>query len=114
MTPSYLRKISLVNGAYCLEISIITIMKYQSWNNIDINFQSTPSFGTFKKNIFSLIRLISKSTFGIHDPIQLRVGVSPLRHKTIHNFLNTPNDWCHCLCAPEDTKHFLLHCHLYK
>ena len=91
----------------------------QSCNNIDINFQSSPSLGTFKKNMFSLIRPTSKSTFGVHDPqgikhlFQLRVGLSPLRHETKHNFLVTPNDWSDYLCAPEDTKHFLLHCHLY-
>ena len=83
----------------------------RSWNNIDINFQSSPSIGTCKKNIFSLIRPTPKSTSGIHDPqgikylLQLRVGLSPLRHhKTIHNFLDTPNDWC---------EHFLLYCYLY-
>ena len=51
---------------------------------------------------------------GIKHLLQLRVGLSPLRHnKTTYNFLNTPDDWCDCLCAPEDTKYFLLHCHLY-
>ena len=92
----------------------------RSWNNIDINFQSSPSICTFKKNIFSLIRPTPKSTFGIHDPqgikrlLQFRVGLSPLRHnKNPHNFLDTPNDWCDCLCAPEDTKHFVFYCYLY-
>ena len=72
----------------------------QSWDNIDINFQSSPALGTLKKNIFSLIRPISKSTFGIHDPqgikhlLQLRVGLNYLRHKTTHNFLDVPIDWC--------------------
>ena len=84
----------------------------QSWNNIDINFQSSLSLGTLKIYIFSLIRPISKSTFGIHDPqgikklFKLQVGLSPPRHKTTHNFLDTPNNWCDCLYAPEDTKHF--------
>ena len=92
----------------------------RSWNNIDVNFQSSPSLGTFKKNIISLIRPVPKSTFGIHDHLgikylfQLRVGLSSLRHHKInYNFLDTPNDWCVCHCAPEDTKHFLLNCHLY-
>ena len=75
----------------------------KSWNNIDINFQSSPSLGYFKKNIVSLIRPVPNSIFGIHDPLgikhlfQLRVGLSPLRqHKNKHNFLDTPIDWCDC------------------
>ena len=92
----------------------------RSWNNIDVDFQSSPSLSSFKKNILNLIRPVPKSIFGIHDPLgtkyllQLRVGLSPLRHhKKNHNFLDTPNDWCDCHCALEDTKHFLLNCHLY-
>ena len=56
ITPPYLKEISPVYGAYCLEISNTDrYMKSlfpnstRSWNNIGINFQSSPSLGTFKK-----------------------------------------------------------------
>ena len=31
-----------------------------------------------------------------------------------HNFIDTPDDWCDCHCAPEDTNHFLFYCTLYS
>ena len=113
MTPPYLKeslplKCSLLFGNHNLhlyhEISCNTDRymysffpdSTRSWNYTDINFQSSPSIGTFNKNIFSLIRPTPKSTFGIHDPqgikhlLQLSVVLSPLRHKKTHNFLDTP------------------------
>ena len=85
-----------------------------------VSFQTLLDYGTTLTSTSNLLlRPMSKPRFGIHDPqgikhlLQLRVGLSPRRHKTTHNFLDTPNDWCDCPCAPEDTKHFLLHCHLY-
>ena len=86
----------------------------RSWKNIDINFQSSPSIG------------------GTHDPqgvkhlLQLRVGLSPLRHhkkptiSLIHPIIGvivfvpqeTPSTFCYTVYIyiyyPEDTKHFLL------
>ena len=61
----------------------------RSWNNIEINFQSSTSIGTFKKDIFSLIRPTTKATFGIHDSgikhlLLLRVGLCPLRYHKKH------------------------------
>ena len=63
------------------------------WNNIDIEFHTCTSLSIFKRNILNLIRLESKTVFGIHDPIglkrlfQLRVQLSPLKsHKRRHNF----------------------------
>ena len=57
----------------------------------------------------------------IHDALgikllyQLRVGLSPLKcHKKNHNFMDTQDDWCMCLPAPEDTQHFLLKCTLFS
>ena len=60
---------------------------------------------------------MTKSIFGIHDPVglrylfQLRVSLSPLRsHKYRHNFTDTPSDICHCNEGIEDTNHFLFSC----
>ena len=93
----------------------------KSWNNMGIDFCSTPSLGKFKNDVFKLVRPVSKSVFGVHDPLgvpylfQLRVGLSPLKHhKKRHDFQDTPNDCCNCLDASEDTAHFLLYCHLHS
>ena len=92
----------------------------KSWNGIGPEFQSCTSLGSFKRSILNLIRPIKHPTFGIHDPLglkrifQLRVSLSPLKcHKKGHNFIDTPNDWCDCHCAPESTKHFILECPLF-
>ena len=89
----------------------------KSWNNLGSELQTALSLSNFKNKLTNLIRPNSKSIFKIHDPLgikflyQLRVGLSPLKcHKKSHNFLDTPNDWCECLSAPEDTQHFLLKC----
>ena len=57
---------------------------------------------------------MTKSIFGIHDPVglrylfQLRVCLSPLRsHKCRHNFTDATSDICHCSPGIEDTNHFL-------
>ena len=68
----------------------------------------------FFKNINTFCRPMTKSIFGIHDPVgvrylfPLRVGLSPLRsHKCRHNFTDTTSDICHCSQGIEDTNHFL-------
>ena len=55
------------------------------------------------KRTHSLIRNMTRSTFGVHDPLglrylfQLRVNLSPLRsHKRQHNFSATLSDICEC------------------
>ena len=134
MTPSYLKdKLPLFRGRSLrrdndtnLQEIMCTTAKYQnsffpdvikSWNNIGNEFCSSLSLGIFKTNLFNLVRPKQRPVYGIHDPIgvkllfQLRVGLSPLKvHKKRHNFTDTPNDWCDCLCAPEDTFHYLLSC----
>ena len=91
------------------------------WNSIGTDFEQANSFKNFKKQINSLIRPDSKSTFGIHDTIglkflfQLRIGLSPLKyHKYKHNFQDTPNGECTCSHRSEDTSHFFFFCHLYS
>ena len=75
---------------------------------------------TSLRNILTLFRPETKSTFGIHDPVghrslfQLRVSLSPLKsHKWRHNFTDTPSDICPCKQGIEDTSHFIFSCPLY-
>ena len=74
-----------------------------------------------KINLLRYFALIQKSIFNVHHPLglkyicQLRVELSPLKqHKKLHNFDDTPNDWCDCKCAPESTTHFFFHCCFYE
>ena len=83
-----------------------------SWNIFIKHFDIAPSYDTLKDNI-SLLRPKSQSNFDIHDPLgirflfQLRVGLSPLRrHKSSHNFINTPSNICHCNQCIEVTSYF--------
>jgi hypothetical protein len=93
----------------------------KSWNNLGFEFHNSVSLNIFKNQLIKLIRPNAKSIFKLHDTVgikilyQLRVGLSPLKcHKKIHNFMDTPDDWCICLSAPEDTQHFLLKCTLFS
>ena len=153
MTSPYLKESPpppTPNVAYYLEITIsITIHEIlcntdrymysffpdstRSWNNIVINFQCSPLIGTFKKNIFSLIRPTPKSTFGIHDPqgikhlLQLSVGLSPLRHhkkntiSLIHPMIGvivfvlqkTPNTFCYTVIYNYPEKNSILQSQTY-
>ena len=63
---------------------------------------------------------MTKSIFGIHDPVglrylfQLRVSLSPLRsHKWRHNFIDTPSEICGCNQGNEDTNNFFCLCPFY-
>ena len=93
----------------------------KSWNNLGFEFHNSLSLNIFKNKLINLIRPNTKSIFRLHDTIgtkflyQLRVGLSPLKcHKKSHNFMDTPEDWCECQSAPEDTQHFLLKCTLFS
>ena len=92
----------------------------KSWNNLASEFHNTISLNSFKYGLTKLIRPNAKSIFKLHDSLgikflyQLRVGLSPLKcHKKNHHFVDTPDDWCVCFSAPEDTQHFLLKCPLF-
>ena len=45
----------------------------KSWNNMGSVFCSTPSLGTFKNNVFNLVRPDKRSLFGIHDPLGIKL-----------------------------------------
>ena len=90
------------------------------WNNIYSDFNELPTLQSLKKHLLCLLRPTRKSTFGIHDPIglrllfQLRLGLSPLRsHKKNHNFSDTPSDLCPCGLESETTNHFFNVCPLF-
>ena len=80
------------------------------------DFHTCSSIGIFKKNITALIRPNPKTIFDIHNPqgfkciFQIRLGWSPIK---CHNFADTPNDLCECICALENMSHFLLCCPLF-
>ena len=70
-----------------------------------------------KTKPLSIIRLLAKSIFGIHDPIgssyltQVRVSLSKLNfHKFEHNFEDIINPMFPRNDGIEDTEHFLLLC----
>jgi hypothetical protein len=93
----------------------------KSWNNLGSEFHNIVSLNIFKNQLINLIRPNAKSIFKLHDAFgvkilyQLRVGLSSLKcHKKNHNFVDTPDDWCACMSAPEDTQHFLLKCTLFS
>ena len=93
----------------------------KTWNLIGEDFRSLDSLSKFKSSLLSLIRPPKKGTYGIHNPtcirylFRLRLGLSSLkRHKYLHNFLDTSNDTCDCLQAPEDCFHFLFKCSLFR
>ena len=58
---------------------------------------------------------MTKSIFGIHDPVGLRhLSLSPLRsHKWRHHFIDTPSEICRCNQGNEDTNHFFCLCPFY-
>ena len=92
----------------------------KSWNLFISHFDDLPSRAVLKKHLLSFFRPLPKSTFGLYDPVglriifQLRVGLSPLlAHKKNHNFIDTFSDRCSCGTAAETTDHFFNSCPLH-
>ena len=85
------------------------------WNEIGPGLGQAPSLIIFKFNTPKLNRPEKNNVSNIHDTkgikrlFQLRVGLSPLRHKKRHNFKDTLSDICPC----DTTIHFLIYCDLY-
>ena len=77
------------------------------------------SFNRLKAHVLSLIRPKIRTTFGVHDPLevryisQLRMNLSPLGNHKKHNFADTPSEICKCNQGVEDTRHFLFECPRY-
>ena len=87
------------------------------WSDLCQEIRIAPTIAIFKKKLLSIIRPLTKSVFGIHDPkglsylTQLRVGLSKLNfHKFRHNFRDTINPLCPTNDGIENTEHFLLLC----
>ena len=88
------------------------------WNQLNPEIRNSTSLHIFRKGLFRLIKPLENSIYNIHDPLgiklltRLRLEFSQLRdHKFRHNFQDTLNPMCTCSLEPENTSHFLLHCH---
>ena len=75
------------------------------------------SLQKFRKNLNNIVRPISNSIFGIHNPkgiqllTRLRLGFSHLReHKFRHGFNDIVDALCPCGQEVETTSHFFLRC----
>ena len=72
------------------------------WNEIGPTLRKAPSSSILKSNILKLNRQEKKNVLNIHDPkgikrlFQLRVGLSPLRHKKRQNIKDILCDICPC------------------
>ena len=78
-------------------------------------------YNAFKNALLSFIRPKHVDTFGIHNPIglrlltSLRLGFSDLNeHKFRHNFRDFLNPLRECKLEPETASHVLLHYHLFQ
>ena len=87
------------------------------WNKLDTDIKNTDSHAVFRKNLLTFIRPLENDTYGIYDPVgvrllnRLRLGFSHLReHKSRHNFADTLNPLCSCSVETEDTEHYFLCC----
>ena len=91
------------------------------WNKLDINIKNMTSYTVFKNALLTFIRPKHVDTFGIHNPIgmrlliRLRLGFSHVNeHRFWHNFCDFLNPLCECKLEPNTTSHFLLRCHLFQ
>ena len=71
----------------------------------------------FRKKLLALIRALANNTYGIYDPLgvrllnRLRLGFGHLRERKFrHNFADTLNPLCLCSPEIEDTEHYFLRC----
>ena len=91
------------------------------WFNLDINIINSESISLFKCKLFSFIRPFQNSVYNILNPkglkflTHLRLGLSHLNvHRFRHNFQDLLNPLCSCSLEPEDTSHYLFHCHHFS
>ena len=91
------------------------------WFNLDINIRNSESISLFKCRLLSFICPFQNSIYNIFDPkglkflTRLRLGLSHLNaHRFWHNFQDCLNPLCSCSLEPEDTSHYLLHCHRFS
>ena len=91
------------------------------WNNLDNIIKSSDSFFMFRKRMLNLIRPKCNETYGIHNPIRLkllprlRLDLTHLNdHKFNHNFRDCINPLCSCSLSVQNNVHFFLHCHHFS
>ena len=87
----------------------------QEQNNLSDEIKSLPSPISFRKPLFSFVKISENSVFAIHDNngitslICLRVSFSHMNeHKFRRNFADTTNPMRSCGSESETTAHFLL------
>ena len=87
------------------------------WNKLDSDIKNIDSHAMFRKKLLTFIRPLENDTYGIYDPIdvrllnRLRLGSSHLReHQFRHNFADTLNPLCSCSLETEDMEHYFLSC----
>ena len=90
-----------------------------NWNKSDPSIRCAESHSFFRKKPVEFIRPIGNGSYGIHDPIgikllsRLQVGFSHLReYKFRHKFTGTLNLLCAFALEVECTKQFFLGCHV--
>ena len=87
------------------------------WNKLDTDIKNIDFHAIFCKKLLTFIRLLENNTYGIYDPLGVRIlnrlhlGFSHLReHMFRHNFADALNPLCSCSPETEDTEHCFLHC----
>ena len=85
------------------------------WNKFGTDIKNIDSHAMFRKILLTFIRPPGNDTYGIYDPLgvrllnRLRLGFSHLReHNFRHNFVDNP--LCSCSLETEDTEHYFLRC----
>ena len=86
-------------------------------DKLDSDIKNIDTLATFRKKFLTFIRTLGNDTYGIYDPLgvrllnRLRLGFSHLReHKFRHNFADTLNPLCSCSLETEDTEYYFLRC----
>ena len=88
------------------------------WFNLDMNIRNSESISLFKCTLLSFVHPFLNSIYYIFDHkglkflTRLRLALIHLNaHRFRHNFQDYINPLCFCSLEPEDTSHYLLHCH---
>ena len=82
-------------------------------NKLDSDIKNIDSQAMFRKNLLAFIRPLGNDTYGIYDPLGIRLlnGFNHLRERKFrHSFAGSVNPLCSCSRGTEDTEHYFLRC----
>ena len=86
-------------------------------NKLYTDIKNTDSHEMFHKKLLTFIRPLENDTYGIYDPLgvrlleRLRLGFSQLKeHNLRHNFDGTLNLLCSCFLETKDKEYYFLRC----